>query len=639
MPMPCTQLAHLTGAAAVALLALVACGGDGNEAPPPAASKTDAGRASVDGTGSLQGVVIAAGALQGATVCLDLDANGACDATDPASAATDAQGAYTITGLSAEQLASGAPLLAVVPATAVDAAHPGTSVGTAYALAAPAGKGGRISAITHLVRTGVAGGLTLAEAEATVAAQLQVSTASLYNDYTGATGGDNLVFSWVAPVLVASLQAAMPAIVRPAASSAASYSVRQFKFTDAGNYALRYFYSPNVPDAAGRFTFYDERVTVSGGVPVPASTLYDSAIYLTASGAWVNKTSATPNVNTAGSPNITLHGNGYGYAGAHMELDVSGHSTASVVSRIQDLSAGNTFSSVLGVDPATLTGTMPAGARLRIIISRSTVSPVGYRVSDGSVSGVTTLTGLISAYPVPATPTPSNTVSMGNLHGTAACGQVVCPQERLRAAFGPANAVALYLCDLNTQTNTQSNCTPAGSGVYERGVASDGSTPVMRFPGMPAVQQVQTFTRVFIQRNGRVWLGWVDKPTEDTHMRLNRVAFEALAAELGITPPAIGAAPSPFAGTWAATYAGSDSGSCGSVFVDANGAATGGCTSSVSGQSFVVWGPVQASGAASLAATLAAGTAFDGTLAATTASGTWATGAGAGGTWTATKRN
>lgn len=638
MPMPCTLMPRWPrAAAALALLALAACGGDGNDATNPT-GKAAAGRASVEGTDTLQGVVIAAGALQGATVCLDLDANGTCDAADPASAATDAQGAYAISGLSAEQLAAGAALVAVVPATAVDAAHPGATVGTAYTLAAPAGKGGLISPVTHLVQAGVAGGLSLAAAETTVAAQLQVAAASLYNDYTGATAGDNAVLAGVVPTIVASLQAGMPPIVHPAEASAASYWMRQLSFTNAGNYALRYFYSSNVPDAAGLFTFYDERVTVAGGVPVPASTLYDSAIFLTASGAWVNKTSATPNVNTPGSPNITLHGHGFGYAGARMDLDVSGHSTASVVSRIQDLST-NTTSSVLGVDPATLTGTMPAGARLRISISRSTVSPIGYRVSDGSVSGVTTLTGMVSAYPVPATPTPSNTVSMGNLHGSAACGQALCPQERLRAAFGPANAVALYLCDLNTQTNSQSNCKPAGTGLYERGLASDGSTPVMRFPGMPTVQAPQTFTRVFIQRNGRVWLGWQDKPTDDTHMRLNRVAFEALAAELGITPPAIGDTPSPFAGTWAATYTGSDSGSCGAVFVDANGAATGACASSVNGQSFVVWGPVMAGGAASLAATLATGTTFNGTLSATTASGSWATGAGAGGTWTATKRN
>lgn len=68
--------------------------------------------------------------------------------------------------------------------------------------------------------------------------------------------------------------------------------------------------------------------------------------------------------------------------------------------------------------------------------------------------------------------------------------------------------------------------------------------------------------------------------------------------------PAIGAAPSSFAGTWAASDAGSDSGSCGSLFVDANGAATGGCASSVNGQSFVTWGPVMPGGSTSLAATL-----------------------------------
>jgi hypothetical protein len=39
--------------------------------------------------------------------------------------------------------------------------------------------------------------------------------------------------------------------------------------------------------------------------------------------------------------------------------------------RIQDLGT-HSFSSVLGVDPATLTGTLPAGAQLPVIPSRTT---------------------------------------------------------------------------------------------------------------------------------------------------------------------------------------------------------------------------------------------------------------------------
>src|SRR5690349_9173989 len=66
------------GPATLAVLALAACGGSDDSSPGGSAKAGVSRQAVAEGT--LQGVVIAAGALQGATVCLDLDANGACDA-------------------------------------------------------------------------------------------------------------------------------------------------------------------------------------------------------------------------------------------------------------------------------------------------------------------------------------------------------------------------------------------------------------------------------------------------------------------------------------------------------------------------------------------------------------------------------
>src|SRR5438093_3309991 len=91
----------------VAAAALVACGGGGGggsavQAPAPLAI-----------TG-----IVADGPLQGASVCYDLNDNGACDAGEPSSASTDAAGAYALSVAPAE--VGKHAVIVNVPATAID---------------------------------------------------------------------------------------------------------------------------------------------------------------------------------------------------------------------------------------------------------------------------------------------------------------------------------------------------------------------------------------------------------------------------------------------------------------------------------------------------------------------------------------
>ena len=71
------------------LVTLASCGGsDGDDDPvvvPPTPSPI-----------TLSGTVVVDQAIQNAVVCLDLNANGACDATEPASAKTSASGDYSL---------------------------------------------------------------------------------------------------------------------------------------------------------------------------------------------------------------------------------------------------------------------------------------------------------------------------------------------------------------------------------------------------------------------------------------------------------------------------------------------------------------------------------------------------------------
>jgi hypothetical protein len=422
-------------------------------------------------------------------------------------------------------------------------------------------------------------------------------------------------------------------------ATAASYTVRDFNFVDTGNYALRYYYSDNVADSAGLYTYYDVREALGNGKP--AVVVYSTNRYVTASGWHTPLNGATPNTNTGGaSSNYTYN---YGYTGqsARTDSDVSGQSIASVVALAQDLSV-NTSSTLNGVSAAGLSGTMPAGAKVRKIVNTDLSTPVGYDPTDGTVgNGVTSLATLVTAFPVPAagtTITTSNSVTMGGLHGTAGCGTTVCLQERMRVAFGGGTSVTYYLCDVNTSTSVQSNCTVAGTGSFANSIAADGTTPIMSFSGLPSAASVQTFSRVFVQLSGKVYFGFQDKLTTSTQTRLNKVAFEALSTALGITPPSISAHPVSAGGVWSVSYVGGDTGNCAAMTVNAAGHVIGTCTSTGLGGSFIVSGTAAADGSLTLGST-SSDASFSGSFGATTGSGPWhSTSLSVSGTWTATRQ-
>jgi|CXWL01.1.fsa_nt_gi uncharacterized repeat protein (TIGR04052 family) len=164
------------GIAMTAVAALVAgCGGGDSS---PAAPVT-----SVSGR-------VADGYVGGATVCLDLNANGACGATEP-KATTNASGMYTIsdlTAIPAGKTANDYAILAAVPVGATDADASGGTVSTAYVMVSPPGKGTFVSPLTTLVQARVAAGATVAAAETAVKAALGLTTAGLFEDFIAKKG-------------------------------------------------------------------------------------------------------------------------------------------------------------------------------------------------------------------------------------------------------------------------------------------------------------------------------------------------------------------------------------------------------------------------------------------------------------------
>ncbi len=156
-------------ALATALLALTlgACGSNSDTTAPAPPTTTTVPVTVVDG------------AIGGATVCLDLNANGVCDAGEP-SAVTDATGAASLVVPNAD--VGLYPVVAMVPVGAVDADT--GPVTTAYVMQAPADQTALVSPLTTLVQAQLAAtGGTSAQAATIVQTQTGLN-ASLFSNYT-----------------------------------------------------------------------------------------------------------------------------------------------------------------------------------------------------------------------------------------------------------------------------------------------------------------------------------------------------------------------------------------------------------------------------------------------------------------------
>lgn len=178
-PMPPARPAGLTLAVACAAALLQACGGSDDSTAAPA---------------QISGIV-ADGPLQGATVCYDLNDNGACDSGEPTAAApTDADGKYSFSVDAA--VAGKHAVVAQVPATAIDK-DTGAAIGAAIVLVAPpSGSSGAqsvfVSPLTTVVaHTAADTGSTVAEATTRVQALLGLAGSPLA-DFTAANAAPEL---------------------------------------------------------------------------------------------------------------------------------------------------------------------------------------------------------------------------------------------------------------------------------------------------------------------------------------------------------------------------------------------------------------------------------------------------------------
>ena len=129
---------------------------------------------------------------------------------------------------------------------------------------------------------------------------------------------------------------------------------------------------------------------------------------------------------------------------------------------------------------------------------------------------------------------------------------------RLRVAFGSKSgdggAATFYACQ-QRYNGSADNCNVIGNGGYVIKTVGDART--LSFTGLPALASALNFTRVLVERGGKVYYGYQARPATYSNARLNSVASAAMLAILGLpavnvdTPLAL--TPASYQGTWDAT--------------------------------------------------------------------------------------
>ena len=126
---------------------------------------------------------------------------------------------------------------------------------------------------------------------------------------------------------------------------------------------------------------------------------------------------------------------------------------------------------------------------------------------------------------------------------------------RMRVAFtGPGNATTYYQCLVRRLDNSTRNCTAIGTGTYT--IATLGDARVMSFNNVPAPIQRVTFSRLFVERGGKVYFGFKNPVgIETANVRLNLAAAQAVTFQLGLPRILPADTPKALTGAKAATMA------------------------------------------------------------------------------------
>ena len=531
---------------ATAALSLAACGGDDDAPAPPLPPPAPT---------TLSGEVARIGTLQNVVVCLDLNANDACDAGEPAAAATGADGRYSLSydPAAVPDAASGrliAPVKTGDPAaatTAIDSATPTVAATDAdYVMHRPAGTGGAINPLTTLVQAGVAAGMSEAAARANVALQLAIDAAKIdaYQDDPAWDAAQIHDTARTAAAVVSGMsRTGVPLEVGDQqAAEPASSTLRQLRYSGAGDYFARSHDQQAKAAGSAGVQLVDNRSGKTGGQVNADTALYGTA-YLTPSG-WTYCTRDVLMRATVGNPSRTVYCDGETSLGSTRTSSVAGEAMAALVDRWQALSTNtiNVGMPTAGLKGALGTTAFPAGAeelvRSSVVLGQTIlIDGLANRAQPQSRN---TLEAVINHYPTSgaAAPTGANTLTLA---------LTTSQLKNLRVSLAPSSATQgaaqYYECDLNADQTVVSNCVPSTTGAYS--IDTVNGARVLRFTGQPptpAINYHVVYSEIrwvagdpnsqWVYRAHETKPGLVSR--QGASSRLNDAAWTAMKTQLGL---------------------------------------------------------------------------------------------------------
>ena len=123
----------------------------------------------------------------------------------------------------------------------------------------------------------------------------------------------------------------------------------------------------------------------------------------------------------------------------------------------------------------------------------------------------------------------------------------------LRVGFAATgNAVKYYACQQRSTDGSPRNCDLLGEGTFSIATLGDGR--VMRFTNLPTLASSLTYEYVVVERGGKVYLGYKNKPIAVTSARLNKAGANALLQQLGVATLDEEEVPTTTPGSFAGNY-------------------------------------------------------------------------------------
>lgn len=482
----------------------------------------------------VSGKVVINQAIKGATVCLDLNSNQVCDTTEPTSAVTGTDGAYSFsydgTAITAEQIAKSAVIARIPAASAADATTPAiVAINADIVLAAPASTPSQINPLTTLLWTGISAGLTQAKAEADVAIQLNITAAKIYDYQADANDStqllDNARSLALATAKVLSQGLALN-VVDTATAAADTISLRQFTFTDANNYSSRAYASTDIA-GTGLRQVLDQRSGLSAGTAIVSNLLYSTA-YLTPKG-W-QTCDASGFTVTRGTPyRSNFCGAGLPQLSYSTDLtDVSGQKMSDVITKLQAATDG---SNTLNLDPSLVgSATFPTGSTLQTYNNFD----IGRAIWINNLNSANEVLPRFTSLEAFIASRLTANVVLNPASGITWIGYTGDLNHWLAASFTDTKSQAQYYsCTFNATTNTFTTCAPAGTGTFS--IVTVNGSRLIQFQGQPAPVASVTYTVGYGEYNGIVARYRQANPSQTaTTRRLNGTGWQALKTALGI---------------------------------------------------------------------------------------------------------